>query len=94
MDPIVTQVLCGLGILLALSIGTWPILSGILKRRKGAPPEDHLEERNKAAAMLIATYPYSRRVKFIYNILDKMAKLEEELSLATKNLKAPDNRNA
>lgn len=76
-DPVITQVLCFAGIFLVIIIGAMPILKGILKRRKGVPPEDHLEERNEAAAMLIASYRYPRRVKSIYNLLDKITTLEK-----------------
>lgn len=76
-DPFVTQILCFTGLFLAVIIGAMPILKGILKRRKGTPPEDHLEERNEAAAMLIASYRYSKRVKYIYNLLDKITTLEK-----------------
>jgi len=85
------QALCWGGIILAVLIGAWPILKGILSRRKGVPPQDHLEERNQAAAMLIATYPYRRRVQSIYTILDKLSTLEK------KNVPQPeitDTRNS
>jgi len=74
-DPVL-RALCWGGIILAAIIGALPIIQGLRRKKNHVPPEDHLEERNQAAAMLIAAYPYRRRVKSIYNLLARLTELE------------------
>ena len=90
-DPLIGQVLCWGGIILVVIVGALPIIKAIRRGIKKTPPEDHLEERNEAAAMLIASYPYPRRVKSIYNLLDKITELEKVTSQYAKGTSSQDS---
>jgi hypothetical protein len=89
-DPIL-RALCWGGIILAAIIGALPIIQGLRRKKNQAPPEDHLDERNQAAAMLIATYPYRRRVQSIYNLLAKLTELEKLPHASMPENKDPGN---
>lgn len=70
-----TQLICGLGILLAVLVAAWPVWSRMIRRPapKAPPlqplPVGRLEQEAQGRALALASLPFAHRVKAIHDLI-------------------------
>jgi len=73
MNDIGNQLVCGMGLILAILFATWPLWSGLFRRHIPPPessePITQAEKNAQARALQIAALPFARRVKAIHDVI-------------------------